>query len=479
MSQETAELKPAEPEVNYSVVNFKWLRRQNLPYIFIWILYYAWIIAFATWWTASPLSENVFSTQLRELIHSITLVSSAAFIFIIRKELFVKIARIGAVLIITGMIIFFTIPNANIQTLSAVISSIAMGCVNISILIPFVFLLNNTEKLYAVVGSNLLIQLLSLFLEFNTQISIEFVLAAAILAASLGTIVFFRKNDIVEYIHDPKPDLPHFHRRIYLSLLFNCAVAILCKGVGKGILNVVAEGAGASVLTWYYVGGLVGCLLYILIYAFTKKAYIWLGNMTFASVAISFMLNAFIHHIEALTIPFAVLLGLGSTMGMINMYYILGVIGKKYDSMRYVRLYILFIGVFGGGAGIAVGSLISMGGALEVSIFASIFSVVVMIAFMFISPIMERADYVNVWGFDSQQSEIDNEQLHIFQKYRLSKREIEVCKLLLQGYTMRQISGILSIAYPTVNTYCTSVYRKTKINSRTELLQVFKDYTNK
>jgi len=477
MSQDATEQKPAEDKVNYSVVNLKWLRRQNIPYVFIWIFYYAWVIAFTTWWTASPLTENVFSTQLRELMHSLTLVSSAAFVFIIRKEWFVKTARIGAVLIITGMSIFFTTPNANIQTLSAVISSIAMGCVNISILIPFIFLLNNTEKLYAVVGSNLLIQLLSLFLESNTQRSIEFVLSAAILAVSLGTIVFFRKNDIVEYIYDPKPDLPRFHRRIYLSLLFNCAIAILCKGVGKGILNVAAESAGASVLTWYCVGGLAGCLLYILIYTFTKKAYIWLGNMTFASVAISYMLNAFLHHIQALTVPFAVLLGLGSTMGMINMYYILGVIGKKYDSMRYVRLYIFFIGVFGGGSGIAVGSLISVGGTLELPIFASIFSVVVMIAFMFISPIMERADYVNVWGFDSQQSEIDNEQLHVFRKYRLSKREIQVCKLLLQGYTMRQISGILSIAYPTVNTYCTSIYRKTKINSRSELLQVFKDYT--
>jgi DNA-binding CsgD family transcriptional regulator len=60
----------------------------------------------------------------------------------------------------------------------------------------------------------------------------------------------------------------------------------------------------------------------------------------------------------------------------------------------------------------------------------------------------------------------------------MSNREIEVCKLLLQGYTMRQISGILSIAYPTVNTYCTSIYRKTNVNSRTELAQVFKEYTN-
>jgi len=69
--------------------------------------------------------------------------------------------------------------------------------------------------------------------------------------------------------------------------------------------------------------------------------------------------------------------------------------------------------------------------------------------------------------------------LHMFRKYKLSNREIEVCKLLLQGFTMRQIAAILSLAYPTVNTYCTSIYRKLNINSRTELLLVFKEYALK
>ena len=182
--------------------------------------------------------------------------------------------------------------------------------------------------------------------------------------------------------------------------------------------------------------------------------------------------------IPKFSVLFAILLGLGSTIGMINMYYILGVIGKKYDSMRFVRLYIFFVGVFGGVSGIVVGHLISQMGAFIISVSASVLSAVVLIMFMFISPIMERADYVNSWGLDSQYSEIDNEQLLIFLKYKMSRREIEVCRLLLQGYTMRQISGILSIGYPTVNTYCTSIYRKTNINNRTELLQVFKDYTN-
>jgi DNA-binding CsgD family transcriptional regulator/uncharacterized protein YhhL (DUF1145 family) len=217
----------------------------------------------------------------------------------------------------------------------------------------------------------------------------------------------------------------------------------------------------------------------MLVYAFTKKAYIWLGNIIFSSVTIALLCNAFIPQVPEFTVPFSLLLGLGSTVGIINMYYIIGVVGKKYDSIRYVRLSIFFIGIFGFASGIAVGNMISHVGTFEISISVSILSAAVMIAFMFVSPIMEREEYINLWGLDSQLSEIDNEQLHIFLKYKMSRREIEVCKLLLQGYTMRQISGILSIGYPTVNTYCTGIYRKTKINSRTELMQVFKDYRNK
>jgi DNA-binding CsgD family transcriptional regulator len=479
MDKETIENKQEKAEISYSVINYRWYRKQNLPYILIWTVYYAWNIAFATWWTASPLTENVFSTQLRELMHSVNLISSAAFIFIIRKEWFVKTARIGAVLITAGMISFLTIPNMRIQIMSAVISAIAMGCINISILIPFVFLLNNTEKLYAVVGSNVLIQLISLFLEYNINGSIELILSLTILITSLGATLFFKKNDIAENVKDLKLDLPKFHQRIYLTIFFNCAIVILCKGAGKGILNLVAVNAGIPIVTCYYIGGFIGCVLFVTVYAFSKKAFLWLGNITFASVAIGLFCYAFAMQIPAFAIYFAILLGIGNTVGMINMYYIIGVVGKKYNSMRYLQLSILLIGLCGGISGVVIGDLISSIGTFEISVTASVVSVTVMTLFMIVSPIIAQRHYENDWAKDSQHSEIDNEKVHIFLKYRMSKREIEVCKLLLQAYTMRQISGILSISYPTVNTYCTSIYRKIKINSRIELMQLFKDYTNK
>ena len=461
-----------------NVVHPNGLRRKNAPYLVIWILYYAWVIVFATWWTASPALDSSFAIQIRSVMHMVNLLSSAVFVLVIRKEWFLNAARIGAAQNSLSMALFYALETMELKMIAAITGAIAIGCVNICILIPFVFTLNNTEKLYAVVSANGLIQLISLIKEHSYSSLAEPIISFAFLLCSLGTILFIKREKEQVPNDQDTDEKPVMHRYVYLSLLFNCGTAILCKGAGKGILNIAAVASGSFVFSGYYIGGLVGCLGYILCYAFTKKAFIWLGNITFSSVAVGLLCNAFTPQSPVLAIPFSVLLGLGSTIGMINMYYIIGVIGKKYDSMRYIRISILFIGILGGVLGIVVGNLITRVGTFEVSVSASIVSAVVMIAFMFVSPLMEHADYVNDWGYDSNHTEVGGGRLAFFKPYALSKREAQVCDLLLQGYTLRQISAILPIAYSTVNTYCTSAYRKLAINSRAELLIKFKDHIN-
>ena len=465
---------------NDNVAGFKGLRKCNLPYILIWIIYYAWVIAFATWWTASPLTENVFGSNIRSLMHSVNLFSSAILILIIKKEWFVKMARIGAVLIIAGMSVFLVVPSAPVQLVSAVIIAISLGCVNTSILMPFVFTLNNTEKLYAVVGSNLLISLISLFQNSNYGNNLQgrddLLLSFLILIIALSATVFFKRDSIVSNRVSINANTPKIPSRIYLTLFFNCAFAILGKGVGTGILNITSEGFGNPVVVWYYIGGLAGCLIYFALYAFTSKAFVLLGNISFAFISMGLLCNAFTAQASGMAMLFALLLGVGNTVGMINMYYILGVIGRKYNSMRYLKMSIIFIGICGGVSGVVVGNLIHSVNTAEIALIASLVSVSVMMIFMILSPLLAQEKYYSDWARDSEMSEIDNDQLYLFRKYQLSRREIEVCKLLLQGYTLRQISAMLSIAYSTVNTYCTCAYRKLNINSRTELMILFKDY---
>ncbi|HWQ58857.1 MAG TPA: helix-turn-helix transcriptional regulator [Clostridia bacterium] len=459
-----------------NVVDFRNIRKRSLPYFVIWIVYYAWVIAFATWWTASPQNGDVFNEQFRSLMHAVNLISSAVFVFIIRKEWFVKLARVAALLVVAGVAAFFLVENHTLRLILAVASSVAIGCINICILMPFVFTLNNTEKLYAVVGSNLIIQLVSLLLAPRAQERVELAFSLAMLAVSVGATWFFRQKDLSDETEGGKLALPKLPKRIYLTIFFNCAFAILCKGAGKGILNISEHIAGIPLMTWNFLGGLIGCALFPAVYLYSKKAYLWHGNMTFAFVAMGLFCNAFAGYSAGFAIAFAVLLGIGNAMGMINMYYIIGVVGKKYDSMKYIRLSIALIGVCGGVSGVLLGNIISESNTFGISIVASVVSAAVMILLLISSPFLAQSHYESDWAKDSQRAEVDNEQLYLFSKYNLSKREIEVCKLLLQGFTMRQISGMLALAYPTVNTYCTSIYRKVGINSRAELMQVFRDY---
>jgi DNA-binding CsgD family transcriptional regulator len=358
--------------------------------------------------------------------------------------------------------------------------AIGLGSVSIGIFIPYVFTLNNTEKIFAVVGSRILISLLLFLQMIFTDISLPehliLIISFAILILALSLIILFKKSCIStepELDSEESIDIPN---RIYLTGLFNFLIIVLIKGVGHGIFHITMELTSMPLLIWHIIGGFFGCVVYIALYAASKKAFIWLANITFASIAMALLCNALVIQFPTMALVFSFLLGLGSIIGMINVYYIMGVIGKKYNSLRYLRFSFLFTVVIGGIVGILLGNYISDVNTPEISSLFSLIVTLIMLSFLIMSPLFVSSDIENDWAKDSHSMDIDNDPNSMFRKYNLSRREVEVCKLLLEGYTMRQISAMLSISYSTVNTYCTNSYRKLDINSKTELMLLFKDY---
>ncbi len=459
--------------------NLKAFRKSSFPYLWVWMFYYAWVVAFSTWWTATPATESVFGEQIRSMMHIINLISSAVCVFLIQKEKAASTGRIGAALLVLGMfgMLFFKSPS--IQLGCTILIAVCLGVVNISILSPYIFVLNNTEKLYAMLGSNVLICGVGLLLEspfFQALSQTQgLIVSFAILLTGLIGILFFRQQDITERMEENATGAAMFHPKLYIMIFISCVFAILFKGVGKGIFNLPMKDTLYPISVWYHVGGLIGVGIYLLVFARVKKSMHVVINFSFCLLSLGLLCNALAEHQPFLQIIFALFLGAGNSMGVVTMYYMLGVIGKKFHSVKYIQRTIVFVGICGGVAGVIAGNLIvSM---REATIAASVIVSTVMMLLVTFYPLMLN-DHFKSWTQDAEKAEIDNEQLFLFKKYRLSKRETDVCKLLLQGYTMRQISGILSLAYPTINTYCTSVYRKLSINSRTELLVMFKDYMN-
>jgi len=52
----------------------------------------------------------------------------------------------------------------------------------------------------------------------------------------------------------------------------------------------------------------------------------------------------------------------------------------------------------------------------------------------------------------------------------LTLREKDTYLLLLEGYTLKETAGQLSIKYSTANTHQTAIYKKLRVNSRAELI---------
>ncbi|MEA5051481.1 MAG: helix-turn-helix transcriptional regulator [Oscillospiraceae bacterium] len=460
----------------HMLIDVRNIAPKDLPYIATWIVYYAWVIVFTTWWTASPAADAVFSADARATLHAVNLLASAFFVVVLKREWFAGAARIGGGCLLAVFAASFALPMpAQLHTALNLLLGVAMGLVNAGILVPFVFVLNNTGKFYAVVGANLLISALMLLQESGlADLFGSAVFPFAMLLAGLLPLARFRRGDFVPCASASLRTIPKAEGTVYFTIFLNCLYAILCKGVGKMYILLADAQTPLALSGIYYAGAILGCAVYYFVYAALRNSNIATWNITFGSFVIAMLLYA-AGRSGPLLIVFAVLLGIGSTMGMINMYYILGVIGKKYQSMGYVRASIVVIGCVGGITGVVLGKWASAypdGIALTVAAV----SAAVIVLLLIVSPTLSRIYYSREWSEDSRKPEIDNEKVYMFARFGLSKRETELCKLFLEGYTMRQSAAVLGISYATVNTYQTSLYRKLGINSRTELLLLFREY---
>ncbi|AEF81082.1 helix-turn-helix domain-containing protein [Leadbettera azotonutricia] len=453
-----------------NVVRIKNIRPHVLVYVLMWILYYAWALVFVT---AHLPIIGFFNSDLRAFVHWGILFSAALYLCFYKKTWFVKTARIGSIAALIIFLILIYVVPANWLLPLALVLGFILGLVNDSILIPFVYIMNNTEKFYAVLCSNILIILLGLAGKIGLmQIIGERQAALVFLILAFLPVLFFKKADLDAEESTVPPPRPK--KITYFSLTINFAFALAVLGFGKFMLD------RQDSYIWAFSGGLLGCGIYIIIFAFIRKSLNLAWNICFASFFLGILFAVLDQGFNsggntAAFIPAAsFLIGLAGTVGMINMFYNIGVIGRKYNNMNHLRI-TLWFGFAGGGICILISRWFNAlaGGAPALLIL--VLSAVMVFFYFIISPILTRTYFEDDWVDDMESSEIDGDKVLAFNQYKLTKREIEVCRMLLEGYTMRQIGAYLHIAQPTVNTHCTAIYRKTGVTTRWQLGKLFKN----
>jgi DNA-binding NarL/FixJ family response regulator len=65
--------------------------------------------------------------------------------------------------------------------------------------------------------------------------------------------------------------------------------------------------------------------------------------------------------------------------------------------------------------------------------------------------------------------------LHIRRQYCMSPRELQVARLVCQGFDNEEIAGSLKIKQGTIKTHMRNIYRRVRVKNRIEMLLKFVD----
>ena len=470
------------------VLNLNMIRKRNLPYLWIWVFYYAWVIAFTTWWTTPSDTGAAFCAEYRMSIHFANMLSSVVCAFALKKERFALTARIGAAAVAVSFVFFILAPTPGWKTVAAMLMGAALGLVNISILFPFVFVMNNTEKLAGVVLGHALSNIVPILCN-AMRAEGETVLAALILAAGLLSVIFFRQDQLSDETDDRLPAQKNLRPAMMLTMMAGVLGAILLLGVGKALIRSYCYTwpSAVTTLNWYLVGGVVGSLLYAGIFALPRGGMHLALSLPFGCLAVGLMCSALTTQepygpAAFIVIIGAAVLGAGAVIGMSTVYFVIGVVGKKYNSMPYVRRSIVIMGVSGGVCSVLIGSWVYAARfSAQIFLACTLISLVATVLMLVFSPAIARICFDGAWAGDAALPEVIGleevarrvEQADKLEGLGLAPREKEVCALLLRGLSIRQISGELGLAFATVNGYYRSLYKKLGVSYKAELFMRF------
>ena len=449
------------------------IRREALPYFAGWILILTWLyVCFLPNGDDFFLESAGFPGYERASIY-IWLIVCPLITTFVKASRYVPATVFSAAAALVCFIgtTFFSAGPTFLLIARTVIAA-AVGHIFASCGYGFFMILNNAEKFFSmIVGIFLpkLIMLIFPFLAGNLRgISFSgFILLCCLLGTLFCSVFFFRERALI-----PEVGSRPFPRQawsimamVFLILAFNDVIVPLLLLRMKIAQNRPLE-------IWYFGGIVAGLLLVLLLQKYLRLNICLMLNLSLAFMAVGFVLSMPEETSDILPGVCAADFGLAYAIGMVNIYYLAGFMSKKFQNITFYRTGIVlsavyyFLGFF---------TFRLFEKALPVMVVGA---VCILIAFFALSPVFVKLLYSGGWIDDSYRPDVTFEsRLRArLRELNLSPKETEVCELLLRGYTLRQTAAMLEIAYSTANTYCTSLYRKLGINSRTELTLLFKEY---
>lgn len=460
-------------------LSLKSITKKNLSYFISWIAIFVWVYSYFL-----PMGDFKFEHQLynnntgnMSFYYYVWLFVGCLLPVLFSGRTFVPKAFYS---VIAALICFIIIRFTGDTIVSRVIMTIAAACLGhifAANVYAFFMVLNNSEKFYSMALAVLLPKVLLLFkpilkdLYFLVDLPSLIILFIIIILVICSYLYKYNTDDM------PGQEKIKAPTKAYSLMPLVFVILALNDVIAPFVLRQIADKLKIKIENYYFLGVIVGIAAVIL---FQKRFLINICNMlniSFALLAIGFVANIIgLENNTAATIS-AICFGASYAIGFVNMYYIAGFMAKKFQSITFYRVGIILSALYYLAAFITL-EVFKDVKILAPSAFMAFVSICIVIIFFVLSPFFIKMLYSGEWIDDSYRLDVTKcSRLEARLKdYKLTPAEMEVCKLLLDGFTLRQIAGMQSKSYATINTYCTSIYRKLNINSRTELLLLLQNY---
>ncbi|MFY9174356.1 MAG: helix-turn-helix transcriptional regulator [Peptococcia bacterium] len=462
-------------------LSIKAVSKKNLPYFVGWIAVSIWLYAYFLPMGGFALKVSLFEAVVGDttLYFYIMLITGSLIPIIFDGKKFVTGSFYS---VIVSLVCFISVMFLGPGIPAKIIMLIAVPCIAhifISHVYAFFMVLNNSEKLYSmilvVLLPKVLIHLKAKAILGNTQLKLHpFVILIFFVMITLVLSTYYIKThaDTVPSLQKIKAPIKAYSLMPVVFIVF-----ALNDVIAPATLQQISDFSKSQIENLYFTGILAGLAVIILLQIRFSINLCTMLNLSFAFLALGFVIDIIRIQDPNAGLVSAVCFGVAYSIGIVNIYYLAGFMIKRFQSIYFYRTGFLLSSLCYLAASIFV-KIFGQSEILVPSILMAFISICILILFFLMSPFFIKMLYSGEWIDDAYREDISQySRLEAKLKdYKLTPAEIEVCSLLLDGYTLRQISVMVSKAYATINTYCTSIYRKLNINSRVELLLLLQEY---
>lgn len=422
--------------------------------------------------------NRVLSEENIKIVFYIPYVTIMALSFVLLKpnKIFSLMYYIIPAIITVFTVIYFIKIEAMVIIFTSFLG-VMLGIVTVGAIYIFLFDLNTSEQLIGAIMLTTVICgfhfLNSIFDSFTLPVVVTHFVVPTLFLLFAYILLFFVDASEYKNIEVKEEKIPLSSVVLIIAIL---AIVLINDGIFVGIKANMTMNSYFSVRA-YTLGFLMAIIFSVAIFIYMKNAiYVLIicyficaiGTYEFGLFYLLFENSGFLRNC------FEGAMGITSSIGIILCVMMVGKVLEDKTSLKILQLFALFIPLY------VLGSRF-----LSIGIKVSNLSVVLVISICIMIVIFSMLLALNIKAAlavraikNTPVSEIErnmNKYKQIDPEEVLTKKEKIIFDLLLEGLTLRQIAGELSLKYDTVNFHYKNIYRKLNVNSKIELILRYGD----